>query len=160
MRKLRTRVGIGAAVAAFAGAATFAAVSVTEGGSPASTVALTTSTSTGTGQATAQGTVTAKAATSLSVTVKKATVAAGRLDLISGTLSTGSARDSRRIVELYRYNPKTGKWFPARVNFTRKQGAVRFLLRPLATARYELVYHGSAKLAGSRSAPVTVTVTT
>jgi hypothetical protein len=151
MRKLRTRIAVGAAVATFAGAATFAAVSVTSGGSAAGNTALTAATTT---------TVTAKTGTTLSVAVRKSTVQAGRLDLISGTLATGSAPNGRRIVELYRYNPKTKKWFPARVNFTRKGGKVRFIIRPLATAQYELVYHGNAHLAGSHSSPVTVTVTT
>lgn len=155
MRKLRTRVAVGAAVATFAGAATFAAVSVTSGGSTTGNVALAAATIT-----TARTAVTAKTGTTLSVAVRKSTVPAGRLDVISGTLATGGAPAGRRIVELYRYNPKTKKWFPARVNFTRKGGAVRFLIRPLATARYELVYHGNADLAGSRSGPVTVTVTT
>lgn len=151
MRKLRTRIGVGAAVAAFAGAAAFAAVSVTDGGSTASTAALTTTT---------QMATTAKAGTTLSIAVRKTPIQAGRPDLISGTLTTGSTPNGRRIVELYRYNPKTKKWFPARVNFTRKGGSVRFLIRPLATAQYELVYHGNAKLAPAHSTPVTVTVTT
>jgi hypothetical protein len=144
MRKFRTRILIGAAVATFAGTAAFAAVSMTDVGTAANTVALTTTAN--------QASVTAKTGTTLSI-------AAGRLDVIKGTLATGSAPDGRRIVELYRYNGKTGKWVPARVNLTRKGGDVRFAIRPLVTAKYELVYHGNAKLAVAHSSPVTITVT-
>lgn len=151
MRKLRTRILVGAAVATFAGTAAFAAVSMTDDGATANTVALTTTTN--------QASVAAKTGTTLSVAVGKTTIAAGRLDVITGTLATGSAPDGRRIVELYRYTGKTGKWVPVRVNLTRKGGAVRFAIRPLATAKYELVYHGNATLAAAHSSPVTVTVT-
>lgn len=152
MRKLRTRIAAGAAVATFAGAATFAAVSLTHSASATDTVALTTTTT--------QTAATAKTGTTLSVAVRKPAIQAGRLDVISGTLTTGSAPNGRRIVELYRYDAKKGKWLPARVNLTRKEGTVRFFIRPLATARYTLVYHGNAQLAASHSSPVTVTVTT
>jgi len=151
MRKLRTRILIGAAVATFAGSAAFAAVSITDDGTTANTVALTTAAN--------QASVTAKTGTTLSIAAGKSTIAAGRLDVISGTLATGSAPDGRRIVELYRYNGKTGKWVPVRVNLTRKGGAVRFAIRPLVTAKYELVYHGNATLGAAHSNPVTVTVT-
>jgi len=151
MRKLRTRILAGAAVATFAGTAAFAAVSMTDDAATANTVALTTTTN--------QAPAPAKTATTLAVAVSKATIAAGRLDVISGTLTTGSAPDGRRIVELYRYNDKTGKWTPARVNLTRKGGQVRFGIRPLVTAKYELVYHGNATLAAAHSTSITVTVT-
>lgn len=152
MRKLRTRIVVGAAVATFAGAVTFAAVSLTGGASTADAVALTTTTT--------QTAIVAKAGTTLSVAARKTAIQAGRLDVISGTLTTGTVPNGRRIVELYRYDAKTGKWFPARVNLTRKGGGVRFAIRPLVTARYELVYRGNAKLAASHSSPVTITVTT
>lgn len=155
MRKLRTRIMVGAAVATFAGAAAFAAVSMTDDATAANTVALTT-----TNNSTANTAVTAKAGTALSVEVSKPTIAAGRLDVISGTLTAGSTPARLRIVELYRFDRKTGKWIPARVNLTRKGGVVRFAIRPLVTAEYELVYHGGAKLAPVRSAAVTITVTT
>lgn len=155
MRKLRTRILVGAAVATFAGTAAFAAVSATESATAANTVALTTTNAAGANIVTAS-----KAGTTLSVKVGKSTVAAGRLDVITGTLTTGSDPSGRRIVELYRYDSKTSKWIPARVNLTRKGGVVRFRVRPLATAKYELVYHGSPKLAASHSSTVTITVTT
>jgi hypothetical protein len=152
MDKLRTRILVGAAVATFAGAAAFAAVSLTDDTTTASTVALT-------NVAAATSTATAQAGTTLSIAVGKPTIAAGRLDVISGTLTTGSAPSGRRIVELYRYDAKLKKWIPARVNLTRKGGGVRFAIRPLNTAEYELVYHGNPDLAASRSNPVTIAVT-
>ena len=162
MRKLRTRIMVGAAVATFAGTAAFAAVSMTESATAANTVALTTTgTTTGnTNSSTANGVVTAKAATALSIEVGKPAIQAGRLDVIRGRLTAGGTPTGRRIVELYRFDAKTGKWIPARVNLTRKGGVVRFAIRPLVDARYELVYHGGAKLAPARSSTVTITVTT
>lgn len=151
MRKLRTRIGVGAAIAIFTGTAAFAAVSMTDDGTAANTVALTTPAN--------QASVTAKTSTALSIVVGKTTIAAGRLDVVTGTLTTGSAPDRRRIVELYRYDTKNGKWVPARVNLTREGGKVRFAIRPLVTAKYELVYHGTATLAATHSDQVTVTVT-
>jgi hypothetical protein len=155
MRKFRTRVLVGTAVATFAGAATFAAVSIADAGPAASGPALTTTASTA---LTAQTAVTAKTGTTLSITVARPTIKAGQFDIIRGTLTTGSLPSGRRIVELYRYNAKTKKWVPVRVKLTHKGGTVRFVGRPRVTAEYELVYHGNAKLAASHSSPVTVTV--
>jgi hypothetical protein len=151
MRKLRTRILVGTAVATFAGSAAFAAVSMADGPTTANTVALTT-------EAT-QTSVTTKAATTLTIAVDESTITAGHLDIISGTLTTGSTPNARRIVELYRYDAKTQKWIPARVNLTHKGGLVQFVVRPRATAEYELVYHGNKALDAARSTPVTITVT-
>lgn len=151
MLKLRTRILVGAAIAGIAGAGAFTAVRVTDGATTANTALTTTTTRTA---------VTAKTGTTLSIAVSKSAVAAGRLDIISGTLTTGSAPDARRIVELYRYDTKAERWIPVRVNLTRKGGLVRFAVRPLATAEYELVYHGNEALAASRSSQITITVTT
>lgn len=150
MRKLRMRILVGAAVAVFAAATAFAVTSTADATTTANTVALTT---------TANTAVTAKIDTTLSITVAKPTIKAGRIDIIRGTLTTGGAPSGRRIVELYRYNAKTKKWVPVRVRLTHKGGAVRVAVRPLVTAQYELVYHGNAKLAAAHSSPVTVTVT-
>ena len=49
------------------------------------------------------------------------------------------------------WNGRTGKWVPVRVNLTRKGGGVRFAIKPLVTAKYELVYHGNATLAAAHS---------
>lgn len=151
MRKLPMPVLVGAAVATFAGAAAFAVVSTTtDGAATAATTAL----------ATTVNAPATKTATTLSVAVSKPTIMAGRLDVISGTLTAGSLPAGRRIVELYRYDAKAKKWIPIRVNLTHKGGAVRFAVRPLATGEYEMVYHGNPKLAAAHSSPVTITVTT
>lgn len=154
MRKLHTRILVGAAVAACTGGAAFATVSATDHATPANTVALT-----NTANSTAMTATGAKVDTTLSIAVTKTTIAAGRLDVISGTLTTGTAPPAKRIVELYRYDAKLKKWEPARVNLTRKGGGVRFAIRPLTTAEYELVYHGNTDLAAAHSVPITITVT-
>lgn len=151
MRKLRTRILVGSAVAVFAGATAFAVTSTADATTTAKTTALTAGTA---------KTSTSKTSTSLSIAVRKTTITAGRRDIIGGKLAkAGEAPVGRRVVELYRYDAKRKKWLPVRAQLTRKAGAARFVVRPLVTAEYELVYHGSAKLAPSHSTPVTVTVT-
>jgi hypothetical protein len=148
MRKLHTRILVGTAVAAVAVGTAFAVTSTVG-----------TSTASATADTAALAVTTGKADTTLSIAVAKDAIAAGRRDVISGTLTTGSAPAARRIVELYRYNAKRSKWIPAQVNLTRKGGVVHFAVRPLITAEYELVYHGNATLAASHSTTVTITVT-
>lgn len=146
MRKLKTRILAGGAVAVFAGATAFAVTGTADASTAAKAAAFTTTT--------------AKTSTTLSIAARKATIAPGRRDVISGKLTeAGGAPVGRRVVELYRYDAKQKKWVLARIKLTHKAGGARFIVRPLATAEYELVYHGSAELAASRSAPVTVTVT-
>lgn len=146
MRKLKTRILAGGAVAVFAGAAAFAVTSTADASTAAKTAAFTTATT--------------KTSTTLSIAARKGTIVAGRRDVISGKLTeAGSAPVGRRVVELYRYDAKQKKWVLARIKLTHKAGEARFIVRPLVTAEYELVYHGNDKLAASRSAPVTVTVT-
>lgn len=145
MRKLQTRILVGGAVAVFAGATAFAVTSTADA-TTAKTTALTAST--------------AKTSTALSIAARKTTIRVGRRDIISGKLTkAGETPIGRRVVELYRYDAKRKKWLPVRAQLTRKAGAARFVVRPLVTAEYEMVYHGSAKLAPSHSTPVTVTVT-
>ncbi len=147
MRKLQTRILAGGAVAVFAGATAFA---MTSTGDAAATTARTT----------ALTTITAKTSTTLTISARKATITAGRRDVISGKLAqAGGAPVGRRVLELYRYDANNKKWVLARVKLSHKAGEVRFLVRPLVTAEYELVYHGNDELAGSRSAPLTITVT-
>ncbi len=150
MRKLRTRILTGGAVAVFAGATAFAVTSTADA---------TTTTPAATAAAALTAT-TAKTGTTLSASARKATIPAGRRDVIIGKLAeAGGIPVGRRVLELYRYNPETRKWVLTRVKLSHKAGEVRFIVRPLVTAEYEVVYHGNDKLAGSRSAPVTVTVT-
>lgn len=149
MRKLRTRILAGGTVAVFAGATAFAVTSTADATTTPAATAVTALTAT-----------TVKTSTTLSASARKATIAAGRRDVIIGKLAkAGGAEVGRRVLELYRYNPETKKWVLTRVKLSHKAGEVRFVVRPLATAEYEVVYHGNDKLAGSRSAPVTVTVT-
>ena len=148
MGKLRTRILTGGAVAVFAGATAFAVTSTAD------------ATTTPAATATALTATAAKTSTTLSASARKATITAGRRDVIIGKLAqAGGTPVGRRVLELYRYNPETKKWVLTRVKLSHKAGEVRFIVRPLATAEYEVVYHGNDKLAGSRSAPVTVTVT-
>jgi hypothetical protein len=147
MRKLRTRILVGGAVAVFTGATAFAVTSTADAtATTATTVAL--------------ATTAAKTSTTLSISARKATIESGRRDVISGKLAqAGGVPVGRRVVELYRYDASQKKWVLARVKLTHKAGGARFIVRPLVTAEYELVYHGNDKLAGARSAPVTITVT-
>ena len=146
MRKLRSRILVGGAVAALAGATAFAVTSTADATTTAKTTALTTTT--------------AKTGTTLSIAARKTAIKAGEKDMISGKLAkAGDTPVGRRVVELYRYNAKQKKWVPARAKLTREAGGARFIVRPRVTAEYELVYHGNATLAASHSAPVTVTVT-
>ncbi len=147
MGKLRTRILVGGAVAVFAGATAF-------------TLTSTAGATTTTAEAAAFTSPTARTATTLSISASKTTIRAGQRDIISGKLAkAGGAATGRRVVELYRYNAKQKKWVPVRAKLTYRAGGARFIVRPLVTAEYELVYHGNATLAASHSAPVTVTVT-
>lgn len=147
MGKLRTRILVGGAVAVFAGATAFTLTSTADA-------------TTTTAKTTALTSATAKAGTTLSISARKTTIPAGQRDIISGKLARADgAAVGRRVVELYRYDAKRKKWVPVRAKLTHRAGGARFIVRPLVTAEYELVYHGNATLAASRSAPVTVTVT-
>src|SRR5689334_10235104 len=99
MRKLRTRILVGGAVAVFAGGTAFAVASTAGATTTAKTTALTAST--------------AKTSTALSIAARTTTITAGRRDIISGKLTkAGEAPVGRRVVELYRYDAKQKKWLP------------------------------------------------
>jgi hypothetical protein len=66
---------------------------------------------------------------------------------------------SKAVVRLYRYDATTKKWVLIAVNLTGPKGGVSFVRKPSVTSTFELVYVGGTKVAGSHSAPVTVTVT-
>jgi hypothetical protein len=144
MRKLRTRIVVGGAVAVFAGAAAFAVTSTAGATTTARTAALTATT--------------AKTGTALSVTTGTSTIKGGDKDSVSGTLLAGGNPAANRVVELYRYNSRLRKWRPVRAKVTGKTGAVTFTVRPDITRQYELVYHGNTTLSASTSGTVTVTV--
>lgn len=99
MRKLRTRILVGGAVAVFAGATALAVTS------------------------TADATTTAKTGTTLSIMAGESTIKAGQKDSISGTLLAGGSPAASRAVELYRYNYRLQKWRLIRIKLTGKAGA-------------------------------------
>lgn len=111
----------------------------------------------GTASAATSGTA-VKTPTTLSITTAKAKIIVGQKDLITGTLLSGKTPLVKKVVELYRYGVKAGKWIPVEVDLTGKFGHVFFTVRPSVTTRYELVFHGSAKYAASRSGPATIVV--
>lgn len=145
MRKPRTRVLVGGAVAIFAGATAFAVTTAAGAMTTANTTALTTAT--------------AKAGTTLSIAAGTSTIKVGERDTIEGTLLANGKPAAHKVVELRAFNARTHRWRAIRITLTGKQGQVKFGLRPWETRDYELFYHGNAKLAGATSAQVMVTVT-
>ena len=85
MRKLRTRILVGGAVAVSAGATAFAVTSTADATTTAKTAALTTTT--------------AKTGTTLSIMAGESTIKAGQKDSISGTLLAGGSPAAGRAVE-------------------------------------------------------------
>jgi hypothetical protein len=148
MRKLRTRILVGGAVAVFAAATAFAVTNTAVGTTAVKTEALTTTSA-----------ATAKTGTTLSVTAAQLVIRAGQQDSISGTLLASGSPAGAKVVELYRFNDKLRTWRPLRIKVTSTAGAVTFKVRPGITRQYELVYHGNTALTASTSGTVTVTVT-
>lgn len=144
MRKLRTRVLVGGAVAVFAAATAFAVTSTADATTTTKTAALTTTA--------------AKTGTTLSVTAGQSTIKAGQQDTVSGTLLAAGDPAAGKVVDLYRYNDRLQRWRLIRVKLTSKAGAVTFTVRPGITRRYELVYHGNSTLAATTSGATTITV--
>jgi hypothetical protein len=144
MRKLRTRILVGGAVAVFAAATAFAVTSTADATATTKTAALTTTT--------------ARTGTALSVTAAQSTIRAGQKDSVSGTLLAAGNPAVGKVVELYRYSDRLQRWRLIRVKLTSKTGAVTFTVRPETTRRYELVYHGNPALAASTSGAATITV--
>jgi 5-hydroxyisourate hydrolase-like protein (transthyretin family) len=144
MRKLRTRILVGGAVAVFAGATAFAVTSTADATTTANTTAL--------------ASTAAKTGTTLSVTAARSTIQAGQQDTIGGTLLAGGNPAAGRVVELYRYNDRAHRWRLIRVKLTGKTGAVSFTVQPYITRQYELAYRGNSTLAATKSSATTVTV--
>jgi hypothetical protein len=103
--------------------------------------------------------VVARLLTTLSITESRATVAAGHAVVIGGVLMTGKNGLAKRTIDLYRYDAKTMTWVPVAASRARKGGKVAFVVTPMATVRYELVFYGSPSLDPSRSGAASVTVT-
>lgn len=145
MRKLRTRILVGGAVAVFAAATAFAVTSTADATSTTKTAALTTTT--------------AKTGTTLSVTAAQSTIRSGQKDTISGTLLAGGSPASGKVVELYRYSDRLHRWRIIRVKLTSKTGAVTFTVHPYLTRQYELAYRGNSTLDATKSSATAITVT-
>lgn len=146
MRKPRTRALITTAAVAAATAAAAVVIASTAGAStPATTDTLTA--------------VTGNTGTALSIAASDSTISIGQTDTVSGTLQADGAAPGHRVVELYRYSSRLNRWRLVRIKETNANGSVQFTVRPLDTARYELGFRGSTKLAAVRSGPVTIAVT-
>jgi hypothetical protein len=144
MRKLRTRILVGGAVAVFAAATAFAVTSTADATTTTKTAALTTTT--------------AKTSTTLSVAAAQSVIKAGQQDAVSGTLLAAGAPAAGKVVDVYRYSGRLQRWRLIGVKLTSKAGAVTFTVRPGVTRRYELVYHGNSTLAATTSGTATITV--
>lgn len=103
--------------------------------------------------------VVAKLVTTLSITESKARIVSGQPDVIRGVFRTGKNGLARRTIALYRYDARAMTWVPVSAARTGKGGKVAFVVTPMATVRYELVFYGSPSLDPARSAAATVTVT-
>ena len=102
---------------------------------------------------------TAKTHTTLSIVEGRSTITAGQTDTVSGVLrAVDKSSTAKKTVELKRYNVKLKKWVLEKANLTGKNGWVRFTVKPAVTSRFELVFPGTATLAGSHSGVVTVHV--
>jgi 5-hydroxyisourate hydrolase-like protein (transthyretin family) len=145
MRKLRTRVLVGGALAVFAAATAFAVTSAAGAATATKTAALTTTA--------------ARTGTTLSVTAAQSTISGGQKDTISGTLRAGGNPASGKVVGLYRYSDRLHRWRLIRVRLTSKTGTVTFTVHPYLTRQYELAYRGNSTLAATKSSVTTITVT-
>jgi hypothetical protein len=106
----------------------------------------------------ATSTTPVKAPTTLSIVEAKAKIIVGQKDVLTGTLLSGKTPVVKKVVELYRWSVKAKKWVPVEVDLTGKYGHVFFTVRPAATTRYVMAFHGTAKFAASRSGVATVVV--
>jgi hypothetical protein len=94
--------------------------------------------------------------TTLSIVESRNVIRGGRVDVISGRLAAGRLGLGDRVVYLDRLTG--GRLTEVRVTFTGPHGGVSFVVQPGSTARYELVFKGTALLAPTHSGVVTVRV--
>jgi hypothetical protein len=94
--------------------------------------------------------------TTLSIVESRNVIKAGRPDVISGRLAAGAQGLGGRVVYLDRIAGRV--LTEVRVKFTGPHGGVSFVVQPGVTARYELVFKGTALLAPTHSGVVTVRV--
>jgi hypothetical protein len=83
---------------------------------------------------------------------------AGQADVIRGTLTADKAPVAGKRVWLERWNATTKRFVLVTGEFTGKLGRVAFLVKPRVTTHYRLEFFGTATLAKTHSAVVTVTV--
>jgi hypothetical protein len=94
--------------------------------------------------------------TTLSIVESKNVIRAGHTDVVSGRLAADRIGLTGRLVYLDRWNGI--RFVEVRVKLTGAHGGVSFVVQPDVTARYELVYKGSADFAPTHSGVVTVKV--
>ncbi len=94
--------------------------------------------------------------TTLSIVESRTVIKAGQADVISGRLAAHGVGLAGRFVDLDRVYGKT--LVQVQVQTTGPAGGVAFTVRPGVTARYELVYKGSAAYFPTHSGTVTVKV--
>lgn len=97
-----------------------------------------------------------KVHTTLSIVAFRNVIKAGHKDVVGGALRAGKHGLAKEVVILDRV--VGGKLEPVNVELTNKHGVVAFIVRPKATTKYELVFKGTKKLAGTHSGVVTVKV--
>ena len=94
--------------------------------------------------------------TTLSIVESRNVIRAGGKDVVAGTLRAGRKGLAKEIVVLDRVVGRT--LVPVNAGLTNRAGVVAFTVRPKVTARYELVFGGTANLARTHSGVVTVKV--
>jgi len=108
------------------------------------------------GTASAGTTAPVKAHTTLSIVAARNKIKAGQKDAVGGTLLAGKTPLAGKIIILDRVEGK--KLVPVQDGLTGKAGRVRFIVAPKTTAKYELVFLGTKKLAATHSGVVTIIV--
>jgi len=128
-------------------------ISLTRAASGAAVAAVTALALTGTANA---APIPVKVHTTLSIVESRNVIRAGGKDVVAGTLRAGRKGLAKEIVVLDRVVGRT--LVPVNAGLTNRAGVVAFTVRPKVTARYELVFGGTANLARTHSGVVTVKV--
>jgi len=126
-------------------------ISLTRAASGAAVAAVTALALTGTANA---APIPVKVHTTLSIVESRNVIRAGGKDVVAGTLRAGRKGLAKEIVVLDRVVGRT--LVPVNAGLTNRAGVVAFTVRPKVTARYELVFGGTANLARTHSGVVTV----
>jgi 5-hydroxyisourate hydrolase-like protein (transthyretin family) len=100
-----------------------------------------------------------KAPTSLSIREARQVIAIGQANRIGGQLSArGQGPVAGATVQLLKKPVGAADWINVGSKSTNEQGAVRFLVAPQRTVRFELIFAGDATHFATRSGVVTTTV--